>query len=55
MEEVAAFMEAAGVDSGMHQAAARLFRRIAAANKGMSKQEPDEIAALKSYLAQTAG
>ena len=53
MEEVAAFMEAAGVDSGMHQAAARLFRRIAAANKGLSKQDPDEITALKSYLAQT--
>src|SRR3954470_16214714 len=28
MEEVASFMEAAGIDSGIHQAAARLFRRI---------------------------
>ena len=54
MEEVAAFMEAAGVDSGMHQSAARLFRRIAAANKGVSKQEPDEVATLKSYLGQQA-
>jgi len=52
MEEVASFMEAAGIDSGMHQAAARLFRRIAAANKGLSKQDPDEIATLKAYLSQ---
>lgn len=52
MEEIASFMEAAGVDSGIHQAAARLYRRIAAANKGLSKQEPDEIATLKAYLAQ---
>ena len=55
MEEVANFMEAAGVDSGMHQAAARLFRRIAAANKGLSKQDPDEITTLKAYLSEQAG
>jgi putative dehydrogenase len=55
MEEVASFMEAAGTDSGMHQSAARIFRRIAAANKGGSKQDPDEVATLKAYLALATG